>query len=92
MATAGGLGFKRCGALFIGRLRRSWAGVPERDSGEDRGVTGMAGVREESGRRGMTGGPVASEAGRRARVRARWADGRRPSGPRALVRADRSAG
>ena len=50
MATAGGLGFKRCGALFIGRLRRSCAGVPERDSGEDRGVTGMAGVREESGR------------------------------------------
>jgi hypothetical protein len=78
--------------LFVGQ--RGDLGVSARDGSlaEICGATARPLRGEEDGRRGMTGGPVASEAGRRARVRARWADLRRPSGPRALVRADRSAG
>ena len=78
--------------LFVGR--RGDLGVRARDGSlaEICRVIARPLRGEEDRRRGMTGGPVASEAGRRARVRARWANGRRPSGPRALVRADRSAG
>ena len=78
--------------LFVGR--RGDLGMRARDGSlaEICGATARLLRGEEDGRRGMIGWPVASEVGRRARVRARWVDGRRPSGPRALVRADRSAG